>query len=577
MKLSRRNRKIVQKNYKIQKKINSAFLVTALICTMNIVPMLAADAALSHASAESLAQVAGGDANLDGKVDLGDARAVLQACSKMIILPEQGLTAGDMDGDAKITLKDVRAILQEVASAGFDYNYNYAYDVGGGPQKVTFYNNGDIEYAIVKIYDSKDNTIQVVVSAEGYMNEFGYKIVYNQDKVSLIDVSWTNEFENKYKETKNDYAASYGVLYKDKEYMLGVCSADYEWRYDGEIATITFGLNDGVEISDLSIGMNNIWLEPYLSSAKVPQSTEEVSFASPMPVQEEEMILGDPNDDGKINLQDMALVGRMALKMYTPTEKEKLESDVTRDGKITLLDAKYIWKYCKKEINSFPDDKIEDPDTPAIPELSAYVSENRLIVTVYAEGNYDWFDFGVTYDTSKFYLDQEDIKCLTNNMNDGLILNLVDIFEKEGYVAIGQIYENLRMYSSIKNSREEMQLIQLSFQIKDEENPLDISSIGVVTDSGQKDMAAAQKACVLDMHEVGNVEPDTPADIKYGDINGDGKINLTDAQFVLKEYLEMAKLDEQAAKAADVNHDNKINLLDAQKILRFYLKIITAL
>lgn len=61
----------------------------------------------------------------------------------------------------------------------------------------------------------------------------------------------------------------------------------------------------------------------------------------------------------------------------------------------------------------------------------------------------------------------------------------------------------------------------------------------------------------------------------YGDVNGDGKINLIDVQRIILHYLDPATnaLTGLNAIAANVNNkdNNDINLIDAQRIILFYL------
>lgn len=61
----------------------------------------------------------------------------------------------------------------------------------------------------------------------------------------------------------------------------------------------------------------------------------------------------------------------------------------------------------------------------------------------------------------------------------------------------------------------------------------------------------------------------------YGDVNGDGKINLIDVQRIILHYLNPAtnSLTGLNAIAANVNNkdNNDINLIDAQRIILFYL------
>lgn len=59
-----------------------------------------------------------------------------------------------------------------------------------------------------------------------------------------------------------------------------------------------------------------------------------------------------------------------------------------------------------------------------------------------------------------------------------------------------------------------------------------------------------------------------------GDVTGNGKIELDDAQLVLKAALKIIKLEAEQEKMADYDQDNKVELDDAQMILKKALKII---
>lgn len=60
-----------------------------------------------------------------------------------------------------------------------------------------------------------------------------------------------------------------------------------------------------------------------------------------------------------------------------------------------------------------------------------------------------------------------------------------------------------------------------------------------------------------------------------GDINQDGKVNLTDAKIVMQHYNGMKTLSDQQKKNADVNDDGKVNLIDAKLIMQYYNGEIT--
>lgn len=59
-----------------------------------------------------------------------------------------------------------------------------------------------------------------------------------------------------------------------------------------------------------------------------------------------------------------------------------------------------------------------------------------------------------------------------------------------------------------------------------------------------------------------------------GDVNGNGSVDLGDAQLVLKAALKIEKLDADQIRLADCNMDQVIDLSDAQIILKKALKII---
>lgn len=61
----------------------------------------------------------------------------------------------------------------------------------------------------------------------------------------------------------------------------------------------------------------------------------------------------------------------------------------------------------------------------------------------------------------------------------------------------------------------------------------------------------------------------------YGDVNGDGKINLIDVQRVILHHLGQSTLTGLYAMAANTNNTNgDINLIDAQRLILFHLEIL---
>ncbi len=73
------------------------------------------------------------------------------------------------------------------------------------------------------------------------------------------------------------------------------------------------------------------------------------------------------------------------------------------------------------------------------------------------------------------------------------------------------------------------------------------------------------------------VAPEVPdVTVLFGDINGDGKINIIDANFARRYAAKLITFDESQFKAADVNGDGKVNIVDANFIRRYVAKLITS-
>ncbi|MBQ7874699.1 MAG: dockerin type I repeat-containing protein [Oscillospiraceae bacterium] len=80
-----------------------------------------------------------------------------------------------------------------------------------------------------------------------------------------------------------------------------------------------------------------------------------------------------------------------------------------------------------------------------------------------------------------------------------------------------------------------------------------------------------------DCANCGHFETRTLAALDYllGDLNGDEKINVLDANLVRRYAAELEELDKKKLAAADVNGDGKVNVLDANLIRRFAAKLIS--
>ncbi|MGN1217905.1 MAG: dockerin type I repeat-containing protein, partial [Phocaeicola sp.] len=62
--------------------------------------------------------------------------------------------------------------------------------------------------------------------------------------------------------------------------------------------------------------------------------------------------------------------------------------------------------------------------------------------------------------------------------------------------------------------------------------------------------------------------------ILLGDVNGDGSVNVIDANMVRRAAAKLIVLSDTQKLAADVNNDGKINIVDANLIRRYAAKLI---
>lgn len=87
---------------------------------------------------------------------------------------------------------------------------------------------------------------------------------------------------------------------------------------------------------------------------------------------------------------------------------------------------------------------------------------------------------------------------------------------------------------------------------------------------------ATPAAVLLVVKDIKPGAPVTP-DVTYGDVNGDGSVNMSDAGIVMQIFrrLKTDATDEQKI-AADVNADGAINMSDAGMIMQYFRRIISS-
>ena len=85
----------------------------------------------------------------------------------------------------------------------------------------------------------------------------------------------------------------------------------------------------------------------------VEPTTAEPTTVEPTTEPAPTFLLGDVNNDGKIDVTDATLVQMIAAEILVPTDTQKLSGDVNKDGKIDITDATLIQMFAAEVIFHF--------------------------------------------------------------------------------------------------------------------------------------------------------------------------------------------------------------------------------
>ena len=64
-------------------------------------------------------------------------------------------------------------------------------------------------------------------------------------------------------------------------------------------------------------------------------------------------------------------------------------------------------------------------------------------------------------------------------------------------------------------------------------------------------------------------DPEPGTEIRAGDVNGDGKVNIEDLRITLRKVCGKVQLTAEQEQAADVEADGTVDIKDLRKILRY--------
>lgn len=162
----------------------------------------------------------------------------------------------------------------------------------------------------------------------------------------------------------------------------------------------------------------------------------------------------------------------------------------------------------------------------------------------------------ITYDSNVFQYKKMDIVGDVQNKIDlsSVYLPSGENVIKASFVALDNV-ENLGLFANVTFDVKDSAVIEGDTNVK-----LDIIQI---TNKEEKNVTGVGT-------EINIPVKDKENEISKGDVNGDGKIDLIDAVYILQYYNNVRTLSEEQLIIADVNNSGNVSLIDALLIIKFF-------
>lgn len=196
------------------------------------------------------------------------------------------------------------------------------------------------------ITGSTEFTIQVSVPKAVHMDSYGITVSYDTDKLAVAGdegtgYRYTQEFTNKYaKYGQTDLNA---LKEEGKVIFAGASISEEHVSYSGDFAEITFQildntLNEENVLSSLKLTLDSLTLDDVEVDITGMETTYPIVITDAYK-------LGDLNNDGDVDLDDVnrALKGALTIETLSPAEI-KAADVVGNDNDVTLDDVNLILK-----------------------------------------------------------------------------------------------------------------------------------------------------------------------------------------------------------------------------------------
>ena len=184
------------------------------------------------------------------------------------------------------------------------------------------------------------DTVEVKIDISGNpgITALQLDVVYSSDDLELVAINDGELF--------ND-SISHSPLSESEPVISWYAKDSSDSDKNGTLAVLSFKIKEGA--SDSSVGV------VYNSADVFNSKFTDIHFdtADGKVSVSEGYLLGDVNNDGKIDVTDATLVQMIAAEVVVPTEAQKAAGDVNKDGSVDVSDATLIQMYAAETITHF--------------------------------------------------------------------------------------------------------------------------------------------------------------------------------------------------------------------------------
>ncbi len=338
-------------------------------------------------------------------------------------------------------------------------------------------------------------------------------------------------------------------VYSDGEIrIVGVTLADGADAADGKVGEVSFvvGRNvtsDGIEIA-VSIEVEELGFGTEAADVTVVGSTVTLNkSAAP------EIVYGDADGDGDVDTDDVTVILQAYTGAVVLSDTQAEAADVDGDGTISVADAGYVWEYYLGLISALSPEE----EYSAITEPAYTYTVDGLTLTISMEGtSWGWNMLSLEVQAPKGTVESYTVNT-----------SFVSSFLLSG----GNAVYNVSMGEESGNDYDEVKIGGLYMT--------ESGASFAVTGTGILGTITFSEPTTVTINGVEVAITGETTEIEYGDVNGDHNVTVDDALLILRYYVGLDTLDDDALLRADVTGEGSVNVDDALYVLQYYVSLIT--